>query len=206
MALMRTLILALLAAPLSIFATNALGAENADLEAGSVMYRQCALCHGAHGQGILGGKYPRIAGMPHYYLMNSLMDYQGGTRDYSAMNVVGGLQTASEQDLINLAAYISELQANIDVPGPEAGDIRSGKGLYKSDCRTCHGRNAEGQERKESPPLVGQYHEYLLSQIDLFNAKQRIHANDPDDETFKAYSDEELLDILAFIASLDDQK
>ncbi|NBC12180.1 MAG: c-type cytochrome [Gammaproteobacteria bacterium] len=177
-----------------------------DREAGAVMYRQCALCHGKHGQGILGGKYPRIAGLPDYYLLNALKDYQTGVRGYDAMLVVGALKTAEDQDLVNLAAYVSDMELDIDVPGPEAGSARSGRRLYRYDCKTCHGRKAEGKTRKESPPLRSQYHEYLLRQIELFKSKERIHADDPEDETFKAYEDQELLDILAWIASLDDKE
>ncbi|WP_295882424.1 c-type cytochrome [uncultured Thiohalocapsa sp.] len=177
-----------------------------DRQAGEVMYRQCALCHGQHGQGILGGKYPRIAGLPEYYLLNALQDYQTGARGYDAMLVVGGLKTADDQDLVNLSAYISDLEVDLDVPGPEEGSARKGKRMYRYDCRTCHGRKGEGKTRKESPPLRGQYHEYLLRQIEMFKNKERIHADDPEDETFAAYEDEELLHILAFIASLDDKE
>lgn len=210
MPLMRVLIAALIAAPLGL----PLGAQaaddnedkeyEADPDAGAVIFRQCALCHGQHGQGILGGKYPRIAGMPEYYLLNALRDYQSGVRGYDAMVVVGSLQTANEQDLVNLAAYISDLDISLDVPAPEEGSARSGKRLYKSDCKTCHGRGGEGKSRKESPPLRGQYHEYLMRQIALFQNKERMHAGDPDDETFVDYEDEDLTDILAFIASFDD--
>jgi len=204
MPLMRLLLAALLAAPFGLQAADDDKEYDPDPAAGEVMFRQCALCHGQRGQGILGGKYPRIAGMPEYYLLNALHDYKDGERGYDAMVVVGSLQTAEEQDLVNLAAYISDLDVALDVPGPEDGDVRSGKRLYKGDCKTCHGRKGEGKARKESPPLRGQYHEYLQRQIALFKNKERIHADDPDDETFVDYEDEDLTDILAFIASLDD--
>lgn len=208
MHLMRLLLCGTLAATLGL----PLGAQAADDDedyeadpaAGEIMFRQCALCHGHRGQGILGGKYPRIAGMPEYYLLNALHDYQTGARGYDAMVVVGALQTAEEQDLVNLAAYISDLDIQLDVPGPADGSAKSGKRLYKGDCKTCHGRKGKGKSRKESPPLRGQYPEYLMRQIALFKNKERIHADDPEDETFVDYEDEELVDILAFIASLDD--
>lgn len=208
MPLMRLLLVALLAAPvgLPIAAQGASDTDpyEVDLTAGEVMFRQCALCHGQHGQGILGGKYPRIAGMPEYYLLNALHDYRGGERGYDAMVVVGALQTAEKQDLVNLAAYISDLDIELDVPAPEGGSVRNGAKLYKGDCKTCHGRKGEGKSRKESPPLRGQYPEYLLRQIALFKNRERIHADDPDDETFVDYENEDLTDILAFVASLDD--
>jgi len=210
MPLTHVLFAALLAAPVALMAPSGLAIASddtdyePDIKAGGVMFRQCALCHGQHGQGILGGKYPRIAGMPEYYLMNALHDYQSGVRGYDAMIVVGGLQVAEESDLMNLAAYISDLELDLDVPGPEDGSVRSGSRTYRYDCKTCHGRKGEGKSRKESPPLRSQYHEYLLRQIVLFKQGERIHADDPDDETFADYDDDDLNDILAFIASLDD--
>lgn len=218
MSLSRSLLAALVAAPLALvaFAPGAIASDDyearnealedyePDLDAGQTMFRQCALCHGQRGQGILGGKYPRIAGFPEYYLMNALRDYQSGERGYDAMLVVGGLKTADDRDLMDLAGYISDLDVEIDVPGPDEGSARSGRKLYKYDCKTCHGRKAEGKSRKDSPPLRGQYHEYLERQIVLFKNGERIHADDPEDETFAEYEDEELADILAFIASLDD--
>ncbi len=220
MSLTRSLLAALVAVPLALVAMTlpALAADDnkarnealddyePDLDAGEVMFRQCALCHGHHGQGILGGKYPRLAGFPEYYLMNALRDYQNGARNYDAMIVVGGLKTADDKDLMNLAGYIAELDIDLDVPVPEEGSARSGRRLYKYDCKTCHGRKAEGKSRKDSPPLRGQYHEYLQRQIALFLSGERIHADDPEDKTFQAYEEEELLDILAFVASLDDDE
>jgi len=199
------LLAAVLAVPMGLTAAPEDDPElEPDIAAGSVMFRQCALCHGQRGQGILGGKYPRIAGLPEYYLMNALEDYQTGERGYDAMLVVGGLRTADKQDLRNLAAYVSDIDITLDVPGPEEGSARSGKRLYKGDCKTCHGREGQGKTRKESPPLRGQYHEYLMRQIVMFKNDERVHADDPDDETFDDYEEEDLLDILAFIATLDD--
>lgn len=218
MSLTRSLLAALVAVPLGLMIlmpsalarddyearNEALDDYEPDLGAGEVMFRQCALCHGQRGQGILGGKYPRIAGLPEYYLMNALRDYQSGARGYDAMLVVGGLKTYDDRDLMDLAGYVSDLDIDLDVPEPEDGSARSGRRLYKYDCKTCHGRKAEGKSRKDSPPLRGQYHEYLMRQIVMFQNGERIHADDPEDETFDTYEEEDLLDILAFVASLDD--
>lgn len=197
-----------LSTPLLAAPEDASAGEGVDLVRGQVLFRQCALCHGSHGQGILGGKYPRIGGMPDYYIMNALLDYQAGERGYDAMIVVGGLKNLERSELESLAAYISNIDLAssypIDVPSLPQGDPEEGEDLYRGDCKTCHGREGEGKERKESPPLRSQYPEYLSRQIELFKSKQRIHADDPEDETFVSYTEEELQDILAFITSLDD--
>ncbi|MBK1643570.1 hypothetical protein CKO25_02630 [Thiocapsa imhoffii] len=180
-----------------------------DLELGQRLHRQCALCHGQFSQGILGGKYPRLAGQHDYYLLKSLVDYRDGNREHAAMVVVGGMRGLSDSDLASLAAYIAAIDLDevhpLIVPTPEGADVDNGSSLYRSDCRTCHGREAEGNPRRESPRLSGQYDGYLFRQIEKFKAGQRVHANDPEDETFAAYSDQQILDIVGFLTTLDDK-
>jgi len=179
-----------------------------DMERGKTLNRQCALCHGFHAQGILGGKYPRLAGLPEYYLLEMMEKYKDNTLEYPAMTVVGGLRNLSQEDLESLAAFISDIDLEevspLDIP-TAPGDVENGEDLYKGDCKTCHGRKGEGKKRKESPPLRGQYTEYLARQIEMFKKKERIHADDEEDETFDDYEPQEIADMLAFISTLDDQ-
>lgn len=201
--LTRSLLVSLLAlTPLTLQAEP-------DMERGKALNRQCALCHGFHGQGILGGKYPRLAGLPEYYLVGMMDKYKKGVLDYQAMTVVGGLRNLSDEDLQSLAAYLSDVDlaavSPLDIPTPEGLDLENGEDLYQGDCKTCHGRKAEGMKRKESPPLAGQYSEYLARQIAMFKKKERIHANDEEDETFAEYEPQQIKDILAYISTLDDK-
>lgn len=206
--LARLLVIAIASTSLPAVATASAVAEmEPDLDLGKRLHRQCALCHGLHSQGILGGKYPRIAGFPEYYLHKALLAYRDGKRQHAAMAVVGGLRSLSDQDLYSLAAYIASIDLDavhpLSVPTPDGADVEAGSQLYRGDCRTCHGRNGEGMERKESPPLRGQYDGYLFRQIELFKAGKRIHANDPEDRTFEGYTDQEILDIIGFVTTLD---
>lgn len=201
--LTRSLLIALVAlAPLSLQAEP-------DLERGKALNRQCALCHGFHGQGIIGGKYPRLAGLPEFYLLSMIDKYKTGELDYQAMTVVGGLRNLSEEDIQNLAAFLSDIDlatvSPLDIPTPAGADLENGEELYQGDCKTCHGRKAEGSKKKESPPLAGQYSEYLARQIEMFKKKERIHADDEEDETFADYEPREIKDILAYITTLDDK-
>lgn len=205
-ALTRSLLIAVAAAlPLSIQAGEDV---EPDMEKGQQLHRQCALCHGQLSQGILGGKYPRLAGLPDYYLLGMIEKYKDNTLSYPAMTVVGGLRNLSKEDVASLAAYISEIDLAETAPlniATATGDVEEGKDLYKGDCKTCHGRKGEGKRKKDSPPLRGQYTEYLQRQIEMFKKKERLHDNDEEDETFDDYSDEEIQDILAFISTLDDE-
>jgi len=180
-----------------------------DLELGKQLNRQCALCHGQHSQGILGGKYPRVAGLPEYYLIKALTEYRDGIREHAAMTVVGGLRSMSDHELESLAAYVSDIDLSqvhpLDVPTPDGANVEKGEELYQSDCKTCHGRKGEGKAKKESPQISGQYDGYLLRQIDSFKNKRREHGGDPEDDTFDDYEDQEILDIVGYVTTLDDQ-
>jgi cytochrome c553 len=126
------------------------------------------------------------------------------------MTVVGGLRTMSDHDLRSLAAYLADIDLDevfpLDVPTPEGADVENGEDLYQSDCKTCHGRKGEGKASKESPQLAGQYDGYLLRQIETFKAKKREHGGDPEDDTFDDYTDQEILDIVGYVTTLDDKE
>lgn len=190
----------------SVFAAEE---QEPDLELGKQLNRQCALCHGLYSQGILGGKYPRLAGLPEYYQIKALTEYRDGIREHAAMTVVGGLRTMSDHDLRSLAAYLANIDLDevypLDVPTPEGADIANGEDIYKYDCRTCHGRKGEGKSSKESPQVAGQYAGYLIRQIEMFKDDKRVHAGDPEDDTFDDYTDQEILDIVGFVTTLDDK-
>lgn len=183
-------------------------AYSADLANGEELHKKCALCHGQWSQGIIGGLYPRLAGMPSYYLLHQFDLYARNIRNNVAMTTVGGLAASSQKDLEDLAAFIESIdlqqKAPLDIP-TYSGDPKLGAKLFKGDCKNCHGVNGEGKAKKKTPPLRGQYTEYLVTQIEDFKRKQRHHDNDPDDETFDDYSAEEIKNILTYISTLDDK-
>jgi cytochrome c553 len=194
-----------------LFATETI--IEADLENGKKLHRVCTLCHGQWSQGINGGRFPRLAGFSIKQLKKQLIDFKTGKREQTALGnamiVTGNLKNISEKDLHDLSAFIFNI--NLDEKAPLnikniAGDAKKGKKLYKNDCKTCHGRQGEGKESKNTPPLSGQYIEYLTRQIDVFKTRHRkYHDNDPEDEAFDEYSNEEIRDILAYISTLEDK-
>lgn len=192
------------------FAATATEQQEPDLELGKQLNRQCALCHGLHSQGILGGKYPRLAGLPEYYQIKALTEFRDGIRENSAMTVVGGLRTMSDHELRSLAAHLADIDLNevypLDVPTPEGADLGNGEELYQADCKTCHGRKGEGKKSKDSPQIAGQYDGYLLRQIEMFKGNKREHGGDPEDDTFDDYSDQEILDIVGYVTTLDNKE
>lgn len=182
-----------------------------DKEQAELIFKKCALCHSHFGQGIPGGRYPRLAGMDEEYMVQALKDFKDGTRWDTAMSVISGLPEMTEEEMETVAAYIAAINLDehdpyFDVHHGKGGDIAKGEELFQDDCKTCHGKKAEGKPRKGAPFLSGQYTEYMQRQIAQFKKQERYHDRDPEDETFVDYSDEELNNIIAYVSSLDDKE
>ena len=181
----------------------------ADLANGQMLNKSCALCHGLHGQGASGKLSPRIAGLPKEYIIKAMKDYVEGKRVYPLMVKTSQLDQFTEKDFEDVAAYLSSLDLSSDQMfniKASFGDADEGQDIYKSDCRTCHARDGYGKPRKEAPPLAGQHPEYLYTTMRGFKEKNRIHANDEEDDTFEDYGDTDFLNLAAYLATLDDKK
>lgn len=182
-------------------------AHAVDLHNGAAINKNCALCHGLYGQGASGKLSPRLAGFPKEYLEKALKDYRSGVRRNDMMMKTAALGEMSDKDIADISAYLALMDVSKDSSyniETYSGDVKKGKDLYKSDCKTCHGSDGFGKPRKEAPPLAGQHHEYLFQSIAMFKSKLRDHDNDPEDETFDEYTDVDVTNILAYIATLDD--
>ena len=181
-----------------------------DLVNGKRLHRTCALCHGRWSQGIKGGRYPRLAGRSQASLQKELHDFRQGIRSSQAMNVVGRVKQLTDQDMLDLNAYIASINLDekypLDIPPLKASNAEKGEELFQGDCKTCHGKKAQGRDSKDSPRLAGQRTGYMLRQIKMFRKHDRDHDNDPEDETFVDYSNQDIHDIMAYIATLDDKK
>lgn len=75
---------------------------------GAELYKQCIACHGDKGDGNLSQKAPRIAGQHDWYILKQLQDIKMGVSRKNPV-MVPFLNKLSEQDMKDLAAYISKL-------------------------------------------------------------------------------------------------
>ncbi len=182
----------------------------ADLANGEAINKSCSLCHGIYGQGASGRLAPRLAGMPKDYLFKATKDYITGKRNNPLMVGTTGLDKMSDQDIEDVAAYLASLDISFDrrfdVVHRMPGSVEKGSELYDDECKTCHAKDGFGKPKKDAPPLAGQHTEYVFQSIKMFQAKVRIHDNDPDDDSFNEYTDGQILDIAAYLATLDDKK
>jgi len=137
-----------------------------DEQHGAQLFRLCAECHGARGEGIGDAWTPAIAGQHPRVLAKQLVDYRHGARWDPRMEKVAGRHILrSTQDIADIVAYLGQLRA------PPASSIGTGKWLhrgarlYRGLCSTCHGRQGEGSAARFVPRLAGQRYDYLLRQL-----------------------------------------
>ena len=200
-----------------------------DLRNGQDINGVCAGCHLDFGQGGKAGEYPRIAGLPIGYLYSQVKLFQKNTRPNLPMLEHVHERQLSDQEILDISAYLSRIQlptrqAPMEESDPKfnayerlmeskrvvqipvyQGNAENGRKTYDKDCKSCHGRDGWGNSEKNVPQLAGQYTEYLLRQIAKFNKKVRVHDwDDPNDEMLKEYSEEEIGDILAYLSIVDD--
>ena len=218
---------AVAAAPVATTAVTAIPAGvKADLEAGQQINGVCAACHGPLGQGGKKGEYPRIAGMSFEYLQAQLLKFKARKRHNMPMFPYTEERELPDGDVVHVAAYVSQLKLDtkpplfrededalvrlqamdkvFNVPRTE-GDVEAGAKIYKTECASCHG--AQGQGKKGTPLLAGQYTQYLKRQVGLFVKAERIHdeeLKDPGKDVLNQLKAEEIRDILAYLSTLDD--
>lgn len=95
------------AAPAPTAAPAAAPAGNA--ETGRLLTYTCQGCHGIVGYKNVYPTYhvPRIGGQSAVYLTNALNEYRKGTRQHPTMQAQA--QSFSDQDIADIAAFLSEL-------------------------------------------------------------------------------------------------
>ena len=86
-----------------------------DVDRGERIYRTCANCHGADGQGIQAINAPRQAGMSDWYLVTQLRNFKEGIRGSHPLDLHGSQMArmaailGDEQAISNVVAYINTL-------------------------------------------------------------------------------------------------
>ena len=199
-----------------------------DEDIGDEINQVCAGCHEEFGMGGKDGKYPRIAGMPVKYLLEQVVLFRERKRPNIPMLQHVEERELPNDELLDVAIYLNKIKlksrlSKIDESAPDfdayarlqeakatlqipraKGDLKKGKKLYRKECKSCHGKQGEG-DNEETPMLAGQYTKYLWRQIDMFISGKRLHdEDDPEEEFLKSFSHEELQDILAYVSILDD--
>jgi cytochrome c553 len=101
---MKSFLVALILSSLPL--TSQLRAQ--DTAKGGELFKQCIQCHGQKAEGNPAQKAPRLSGQHDWYILKQLQDIKAGiTRKNPVMTPF--VSKLSEQDMKDLAAYISKL-------------------------------------------------------------------------------------------------
>ena len=97
--------------PAATTAPAAAAPAKGDATAGKQLTYTCQGCHGVVGYKNAYPSYhvPRIGGQSEQYLLNALTEYKKGTRKHPTMQAQA--QSFSDQDIANIAAYLSTLSS-----------------------------------------------------------------------------------------------
>lgn len=151
-----------------------------DASAGQVKSAVCGACHGADGKAIQP-TYPNLAGQHASYLTKQLTEFRDGDRVNALMS--GQATNLSDQDILDLAAYFSEMTPIDGVAQEE--NLTLGESIYRGGitaagiaaCAGCHGPAGLGNPAANYPALSGQNTAYIADQLRYWRAGER--SNDP---------------------------
>ena len=176
-----------------------------DKKNGEEFYEVCSACHLPSGAGRPDGTFPQLAGQHTTVLIKQMADTRAGLRDNPTMYPFAVTLT-DPQELADVSAYIESLCIPTDHGKYEGGDaalqIAKGKELYEKQCLECHGKNGEGDKEKFYPVIAGQHYNYLLRQMTEIREGKRRNANPDMVKVIKPYTDDMLVAISAYQASL----
>lgn len=138
-----------------------------DAAHGRDLFQQCAACHGPDGGGTTNGSIPRIAGQHYRVLVRQIADFRNGARWDMRME---GVATSHEvipelQDIADVASYVSTLTRDGARGVGDGQHVERGAAIYKRACQSCHGAEAQGDDRRAVPRIAGQHAAYLARQI-----------------------------------------
>lgn len=176
----------------------AFGAAHAagDAAAGRNKFYTCTGCHAIPGYTTMYPTYhvPKLGGQHAEYIVAALNAYKKGDRQHPTMQA--NAATLGEQDIANIAAYVSGFEA-AGTPPPVRGDIDAGQ--QKSvPCQACHGADGNGTA-PQYPRLAGQYEDYLRQALHDYQSGAR---KNPIMNSMAAnLSEQDRADLAAFFAS-----
>jgi cytochrome c553 len=137
-----------------------------DLEHGAELFKDCAACHGANGDGAESSSAPRIGGQHFRVLLHQLVDYRHELRwDIRMEHYAGRALLNDAQSLADVAAYASRLESKAPAKVGDGSLVARGSEIYTQHCASCHGDKAEGSDEAAIPRIAGQHYEYLLRQM-----------------------------------------
>jgi cytochrome c553 len=154
----------------------------------------CGGCHGPDGNSLVPD-FPSLAGQSATYLYLQLRAFQTGSRSSDIMKPQ--VESLSDQDMKDLAAYYASLSPKASSQPSSQEDIDAGRDLFvRGDatrgippCQGCHGAAAEGVHSVEQmpgrpatawhtyPTLAGQQAAYVVAQLKAYQTGARVDSS-----------------------------
>jgi len=176
-----------------------------DKKRGEEAYEVCGACHLPSGAGRPDGTFPQLAGQHTTVLIKQMADIRAGLRDNPTMYPFAATLT-DPQELADVSAYIESLCIPVEHGKYDGADaaiqVAKGKELYEKQCLDCHGKTGEGVKDKFYPVIAGQHYKYLLRQMTEIRDGHRRNANPDMVKVIKPYTNDQLVAISAYQASL----
>lgn len=165
-----------------------------DVAGGAAKAATCVACHGPGGNAIVP-QFPSLAGQRADYIYYRLVEFKAVTPqdpDYATSPMPAQVQSLSDQDMRNLAAYFAAQVLIVPLPPPAAVLGGRGEALYLGGdpslgvppCQGCHGPGAmggpveSGRQYLTYPLLRGQHAAYLVSRLSHFRNKPAATSSD----------------------------
>lgn len=150
----------------------------------------CAACHAADGNSGIA-MYPRLAAqVAEYTVLETHLIKDGKRTTGAAATMTPLVQSLSDQDIIDVAAYFAKQQPKAGETNPK-DNAELGAMIYRGGlvgkkvpaCMSCHGPNGAGMPGGSTakdgivayPRLGGQHKAYVVEQLKAYQGGQRSH-------------------------------
>lgn len=181
---------------------------------GKLVFNTCVPCHGENGGGSARLRAPSIAGLPEWYLVRQLQNFQKDVRGAHHDDMEGHRMRPMARslyhagDLEAVAKYVASMPIVHQPETVTGGDRAAGEARYTSVCIACHGADGKGMEAVGSPRVAGQADWYLYMQLQKFHSGMRgTHPEDTFGAQMRAMSltledSTAMKDVVAYIRTL----
>ena len=164
---------------LAAVSVQAAWAQADEARAKKIVGGVCFVCHGMEGESS-SEVFPRLAGQHGEYIAKQLENFKTSKRKSTAMSDMVAKLTPDE--MVALGKYFEKQVVAVE-PAKDKGLAAVGQYIYHQGnkfsglaaCASCHGAEAKGTTAL--PRLAGQYADYIATQLQQFNKRERTNDN-----------------------------
>ncbi|NKB76911.1 MAG: c-type cytochrome [Gammaproteobacteria bacterium] len=198
--------LAMVVVAISGLTSQAVPAQDGDVEAGKQKSATCVACHGPNGISV-SADFPHLAGQVPGYIAIQLANFKSGERSDPIMQ--GMSAGLSDEDMADLDAYYVSLDSNKGSVTPEQeSQAVDGSKIYRGGyepysiaaCMSCHGPSGHGIP-PAFPRVSGQGPAYLEAQLLAFKSGAR--KNSIMNPISFALSEEQIKQLSLYMSAID---